>query len=125
MAIRFSAWQGVDWDAVKLLLTEFTAMVNCGDILPGKRAYPVTRGAKRKGRWGTPARGRGSAQRAERAANAPRLVAVDMDVVCVDPYSWRCSGHPQLSDGGPELPFGGASTDCSQPLTAAIATGES
>ena len=26
----------------------FTAMVNCGDILPRKRVYPVTRGAKRK-----------------------------------------------------------------------------
>jgi hypothetical protein len=28
--------------------TEFTAVVNCGDILRGKRVYPVTRGAKRK-----------------------------------------------------------------------------
>lgn len=28
--------------------TEFTAMVNCGDILPTERSYPVTRGAKRK-----------------------------------------------------------------------------
>jgi hypothetical protein len=27
---------------------EFTAMVNCGDILPGERAFQLTRGAKRK-----------------------------------------------------------------------------
>ena len=48
MAIRFTAWRGVNWDTLKLPFTEFTVMVNCGDILPGKRAYPVTRGAKRK-----------------------------------------------------------------------------
>lgn len=33
---------------LRLFSTAFTAMVNCGDILPSKRAYPVTRGAKRK-----------------------------------------------------------------------------
>jgi hypothetical protein len=33
---------------LRLFSTGFTAMVNCGDILPSKRAYPVTRGAKRK-----------------------------------------------------------------------------
>jgi len=48
MAIRFAGEKGVDWDILKLPSTEFTAVVNCGDILPGKRAYPVTRGAKRK-----------------------------------------------------------------------------
>jgi hypothetical protein len=31
-----------------LLSTKFTTMVNCGDILPGERAYRMTRGAKRK-----------------------------------------------------------------------------
>jgi hypothetical protein len=48
MAITLTAWRGVNWDTLKLALTQFTVMVNCGDILPGKRAYPVTRGAKRK-----------------------------------------------------------------------------
>jgi hypothetical protein len=33
---------------LRLFSTDFTAMVNCGDILPSKRVYPVTRGAKRK-----------------------------------------------------------------------------
>jgi ribbon-helix-helix CopG family protein len=27
---------------------QFTAMVNCGDILPGERVFHLTRGAKRK-----------------------------------------------------------------------------
>jgi hypothetical protein len=40
---------GADWDTLlRLPFTEFTAMVNCGAILPSKRAYQVTRGAKRK-----------------------------------------------------------------------------
>jgi hypothetical protein len=51
MPIRITAWRGVNWDTLKLALTQFTVMVNCGDILPGKRAYPVTRGAKRKQAW--------------------------------------------------------------------------
>ena len=33
---------------MKLLSKAFTAMVNCGAILPSERAYQVTRGAKRK-----------------------------------------------------------------------------
>jgi hypothetical protein len=33
---------------MRLFSTGFTAMVNCGDILPGERAYQLTRGAKRK-----------------------------------------------------------------------------
>jgi Ribbon-helix-helix protein, copG family len=33
---------------MKLFSTSFTAMVNCGDILPRKRALKLTRGAKRK-----------------------------------------------------------------------------
>src|SRR5260370_7487812 len=47
MAIRFTAWRGVNWDTLKLPFTEFTVMVNCGDILPGHRPYPATRGPKR------------------------------------------------------------------------------
>jgi len=48
MSSRLTAWRGGNWDTLKLGFTEFTVMVNCGDILPVKRAYPVTRGAKRK-----------------------------------------------------------------------------
>jgi hypothetical protein len=33
---------------VRLFPTDFTAMVNCGDILPSKRACQLTRGVKRK-----------------------------------------------------------------------------
>jgi hypothetical protein len=33
---------------LRLFSTGFTAMVNCGDILPSKRACQLTRGAKRK-----------------------------------------------------------------------------
>jgi hypothetical protein len=48
MAIRFAGGKAVDWDILQLPSIVFTATVNCGDILPGKRAYQVTRGAKRK-----------------------------------------------------------------------------
>jgi hypothetical protein len=46
--ITFARGQGADPDILRFPCIEFTAMVNCGDILPGKRAFPVTRGAKRK-----------------------------------------------------------------------------
>jgi hypothetical protein len=36
-----------------LLSTEFTTLVNCGDILSGERAYSLTRGAKRKEKHGS------------------------------------------------------------------------
>jgi Ribbon-helix-helix protein, copG family len=48
MTIRFAGRQAVDLDILKLSPTEFTAMVNCGDILPDERACQLTRGAKRK-----------------------------------------------------------------------------
>jgi len=48
MTIRTTGEKAIDWDKLKLPSTEFTAMVNCGDTLSGKRVYPVTRGAKRK-----------------------------------------------------------------------------
>jgi hypothetical protein len=48
MTIRFAGERGADPDILKVPRIEFTAMVNCGDILLAKRAYPVTRGAKRK-----------------------------------------------------------------------------
>ena len=48
MTKSFTASWEVDRAILELPFTEFTAMVNCGDILPGKRVFPVTRGAKRK-----------------------------------------------------------------------------
>ncbi len=48
MTITITGGKAVDWEILKLPPTEFTAMVNCGDILRGTRACPVTRGAKRK-----------------------------------------------------------------------------
>src|ERR1700722_8453249 len=46
-----------------------------------------------------------ASQCAKRAANAPRPVAVDMDVVYVHPYSCCRPCDSQLSDGSPELPL--------------------
>lgn len=36
------------WHKLRAISTQFTAVVNCGDILPSKGACQVTRGAKRK-----------------------------------------------------------------------------
>lgn len=48
ITLKFTAWHAVDWALLRVPFTEFTAMVNSGDILPSKRVHPVTRGAKRK-----------------------------------------------------------------------------
>lgn len=48
MTTKIARSKVVEWDELKSSSTQFTVMVNCGDILTGERVYPVTRGAKRK-----------------------------------------------------------------------------